>query len=63
MLTRELVGSLHLYELEKMFSFVINEDNCVRMYILADSMQSVQLKKEAFEVIKGKWEAVIKNKD
>ena len=63
MLTRELVGSLHLFELEKMFSSVINEDNCVRMYILADSMPSVQLKKDAFEVIKRKWEAVVKKKD
>ena len=63
MLTRELDGSLHLSAMEKMFSSNINEDNCVRMYILADSMQSVQLKKDAFEVIQCKWDAVVKNED
>ena len=63
LLDRELDGSLHLSAMEKMFSSNINEDNCMRMYILADSMQSVQLKKDAFEVIKGKWDAVVKNED
>ena len=63
LLDRELDGSLHLSAMEKMFSSNINEDNCMRMYILADSMQSVQLKKDAFEVIKNKWEAVVKNED
>ena len=63
LLDRELDGSLHLSAMEKMFSSNINEDNCVRIYILADSMQSVQVKKDAFEVIKNKWEAVVKNED
>ena len=63
MLTRELGGSLHLSAMEKMFSSNINEANCVRMYILADSMQSVQLKKDAFEVINSKWDALLKNED
>ena len=43
-----------------MLSSSINQDNCLRMYFLADVMQSLHFKRKAFEVIESNWEALVR---
>ena len=48
---------------EKKLVDVMEEENCVRIYILSDFHQAFDLKKEALAMINGNWETVFRTDD